>query len=187
MTDEELAEIERVWAAASGSAWRVEPTMDRGRTKLYALSPPNMHDSYLLDLSAGDANEMANLTAIATAPEHVAALLAEVKTLRAVADAAPLTLEVRAIVEETMGSMGVKLAPLRWSRELPTVEGMYWTRNPSSQHRGERAAWMVSVSTREWREPKEMQVHSIGIGCGELLSSGGFDGYEWAGPIPEPR
>lgn len=81
MTDDELAEIELVWAAASGSVWRTE---QRDKyTKLYAVSPPNMHDSYLLDLSQGDANVVANIAAIGAAPQHVALLLSEVKRLRA--------------------------------------------------------------------------------------------------------
>lgn len=86
----DLEEIERIWAASSQGTqrrWRIEqcPPAVAGddRVKLYAVNDPNMHDSYLLDLSAGDASYQANLEAIAKAPEHVAALLAEVKRLRA--------------------------------------------------------------------------------------------------------
>ncbi len=82
MTDKELAEIESVWVAASRGPWRVEKQRDGDRYKLYAVSPPNMHDAYLLDISAGDARYAANLEAIAKAPEHIKALLAEVKRLR---------------------------------------------------------------------------------------------------------
>ncbi len=82
MTDDELAEIERVWTAATRGPWRIEQTRDSGRVKLYSVNAPHLHDSYLLDLRDGDANEVANFEAIGKAAQHVAALLAEVKRLR---------------------------------------------------------------------------------------------------------
>lgn len=82
MTDDELARIEAAWAAASGAVWRVEERYD-GTYKLYAVNPPHLHDSYLMDLGSFDANGPANVAAVGRAAQDVAALIAEVKRLRA--------------------------------------------------------------------------------------------------------
>lgn len=80
LTDDELEAIRAVWSAASGKKWRVE-TFDN-YTKLYAVCPPHMHDLYLMDLSAFDANGAANVAAIAAAPKHIERLLSAYETLR---------------------------------------------------------------------------------------------------------
>lgn len=84
MTDEELAEIERVWAAATPGPW----IASHGDDWLAGISGP---DGYLL-LSVGvgcggEAScsvEAVDIAAITAAPSHIAALLAEVKRLRAI-------------------------------------------------------------------------------------------------------
>lgn len=81
----DIEAIERVWAAANHGPWRTEVRhWEPGKVKLYAVNDPQLHDSWLLELSEGDLNYQNNLAAIAAAPTHVEMLLAEVKRLRAV-------------------------------------------------------------------------------------------------------
>lgn len=78
MTDDELAEIERVWAAASSGPWvayRSEPYIDFiGREDMTHVVSVSTSE---LDISEND------VEAITKAPGHVAAMLAEVNRLRA--------------------------------------------------------------------------------------------------------
>jgi hypothetical protein len=84
MTKEQLEEIERVWAAATPGPWIYDPYYDQ-------IQKPNPVDKHDRVIQGGyEAGEVymseADGTAIAKAPEHVAALLAEVKRLRQRAD-----------------------------------------------------------------------------------------------------
>lgn len=76
MTDEELAEIERVWSAATPGPWRWRKTGD----SLDSETKTIISDTW----PAGYQDE-ATLEAIVKAPQHIAFLLAEVKRLRALA------------------------------------------------------------------------------------------------------
>lgn len=75
MTDKELAEIKRVWAAATPGPWAFEDGNLRDATRRCVVGA-----QFGYDVEA-DSEETA--AAIAKAPEHVAALLAEVERLRA--------------------------------------------------------------------------------------------------------
>jgi hypothetical protein len=90
MTDDELAEIERIWAAASPGPWEVEEPFGGTSRISRQVMRPVLHDEDIrpctehvvspgydgtVDISEEDAR------AIAKAPEHIAALVAEVKRL----------------------------------------------------------------------------------------------------------
>jgi hypothetical protein len=83
MTDEQLTEIERVWDAATPGPWLYDPRHD----EIGKPNPKDKHDSVVQ--GGYEAGEIymseADGTAIALAPTHVRALIAEVKRLRALA------------------------------------------------------------------------------------------------------
>jgi len=66
------------------------------------------------------------------------------------------------------------LAPLRWTKELPTQPGWYWDRWPLMPEQ-------VSIS-RITRTPGSRSLHLVENGPLEL-----YRGREWAGPIPMPE
>lgn len=93
MTDDELAEIERTWAAATPGPWRVNAdegwvSHDHGDGS-GTIVVQGRHDMHFTDdrpmrtIYCRFESSPQNGAAIAKAPEHVAALLAEVKRLRA--------------------------------------------------------------------------------------------------------
>lgn len=69
-------------------------------------------------------------------------------------------------------------APLVWSRELPTVPGWYWHRDPSRPG-------SQSVSNVFRIDPAMGVSFDIPNSIGKWIV-GSDDGIEFAGPIPEP-
>lgn len=73
MTAEELAEIRRIWAVATPGPWEHDRSYDTVHTKYGQKVIEPGYDAGTLYLSDQDG------AAIAKAPEHIAALLAEVE------------------------------------------------------------------------------------------------------------
>lgn len=178
MTEAELAEIGRVWAAATPGPWAVE---SQGLARRRVCAPSAgfanvVEEDMRRDGRASDAD----MRAIAKAPEHIAALLAEVKQLRA-AVTAKMEPEIHRILEDTLGHLGKLMVPLKWTREAPTVDGVYWMRELGSPYKGEREGIPVQVSVED-RDTPRMSYFGV---------SGGDDIHrmvpcEWAGPLVRP-
>jgi len=64
---------------------------------------------------------------------------------------------------------------LKWTKEKPTEIGWYWRMDCRPES--------ISVSGIE------IEIVFVGLCCGKLMISnwGLPEGYEWAGPIPEPQ
>ncbi len=194
MTDEELADIERIWAAASPGPWRGDG----------AGVSAEMHVEVLLlgvyD-EEGDAyfRRDEDRVAVSQAPDHIAALLAEVKRLRsengdimhtvrdllvhnpdispravAVFDRNWPTIKSRAVKgAEALSEVDrLRAAELKWTSEKPDDCGWYWfkaapTAEPVVLWVGDNGI-AYGVSDDEWNL--------------ELVS----DTAEWAGPASPP-
>jgi hypothetical protein len=101
MTDDELAEIERVWAEASPGPWKLEERRPGDTRYFTALVDNDSSEPPVIYPRDGDmAIARANVVAITSAPLHVAALLAEVRSLRE-----------------------------KWNQGRPTESGLYWFRS----------------------------------------------------------